>query len=615
MEARITKVLDRSRRVMPGVKRKRASRMVLPEWLTLISSHKLGKRRKLDGSQSKPVSCGHHSRRSLLRSYSNFMRTGMPQRLMCYQNGEWIDFPKDLVALIRKDLQGKKAFVEVELEGRCYVIDFLHMLRLDMKTGIQQPIAWIDEAGSCFFPESYADEDEPYLCCQHDCVKDQGPIFREPLGPHEIKLQLEIDINGGNQSKLKEYSGESNALVKHIQIGQKPMSDHYHVEVEDSCNRKPGEKIDEDMEENQQIEANLVTESFKQMLDSDTVKKLFVTVMKPFGGADIVDIYRCSSTSMQARFELFLKQIALTEKYRGDANVRYAWLASSKGALSTIMSYGLGHCGPCTTNSKHGIGVHLSAANCCHTSVKYCDVDENGERHLVFCRVIMGNMELLHSGSRQFHPSSENFDSGVDDLESPREYIVWNMNMNTHIYPEFVVSFKISSTTEGFLVASESKHTVSGVTTSHGGQGRLPVGSSAVDLNLPVESSAVDLNESPTADMGSKIQPVSGSGRSLGKSPSLSSSSTRAPKSPWMPFPMLFAAISNKVPSKDMELITNNYELFRAKKVNREDFVKKLRLIVGDALLKSTITSLQCKLPSKGEVPVSKPTAEGSAGL
>ncbi|KAJ6415507.1 hypothetical protein OIU84_004328 [Salix udensis] len=621
MEARITKVLDSSRRGMPGVKRKRASRYasyfsrvsrsVLPEWPTLNSSHKLGKRRKLDGSRSKPVSCGHHSRRSLLRSYSNFMRTGMPQRLMCYQNGEWADFPKDLVALVRKDLQGKKAFVEVELEGHCYVIDFLHMLRVDMKTGIQQPIAWIDEAGGCFFPETYADEDEPYLCCQHDCVKNQGAIFREPLGPREIKLQLEIDINGGDQSKSKEYSGESNAIVKHIQIGQKPMSDHYPVEVEDSC--KPGEKNDEEMEENEQIEANLLTES--QILDSDTVKKMFVTVMKPFGGADIVDIYRCSSTSMQARFELFQKQIALTGKYRGDANVQYAWLASSKGALSTIMLYGLGHCGPCTTNSKRGIGVHLSAENYCHTSAKYCDVDENGVRHLVFCRVIMGNMELLQPGSWQFHPSSENFDSGVDDLENPREYIVWNMNMNTHIHPEFVVSFKISSTTEGFLVGSESKHTLSGVTTSHGGQGCLPIESSAVDLNLPVESSAVDLNESPTADMGSTIQPVSVSGRSLGRSPGLSSSSTRAPKSPWMPFPMLFAAISKKVPSKDMELVTNNYELFRAKKVNREDFVKKLRLIVGDALLKSTITSLQCKLPSKGEVSVSKPTTEGSAGF
>ena len=64
----------------------------------------------------------------------------------------------------------------------------------------------------------------------------------------------------------------------------------------------------------------------------------------------------------------------------------------------------------------------------------------------------MGNMELLQPGSWQFHPSSENFDSGVDDLENPREYIVWNMNMNTHIHPEFVVSFKISSTTEGDML-------------------------------------------------------------------------------------------------------------------------------------------------------------------
>ena len=378
MEARIPKLLDSSRRVMPGVKRKRASRYasyfsrvsrsVLPEWPTLNSSHKLRKRRKLDGSRSKPVSCGHHSRRSLLRSYSNFMRTGMPQRLMCYQNGEWADFPKDLVALVRKDLQGKKAFVEVELEGHCYVIDFLHMLRVDMKTGIQQPIAWIDEAGGCFFPEIYADEYEPHLCCQHDCAKDRGPIFREPLGSHEIKLQLEIDINGVDQSNL-ECSGESNGHVKHIQIAQKPSSDHYLVEVEDSCNMKTGEKIVESIEENQRIKTNLVTgtESFKRMLDSDTVKKMFVTSMNSFGGANIVDIYRCSSTSMPARFELFQKQIELTGKYRGDANIRYAWLASSKGALSTIMFYGLGHCGPSTTKSNHGIGVHLSAANFCHT--------------------------------------------------------------------------------------------------------------------------------------------------------------------------------------------------------------------------------------------------------
>ncbi|KAM6547330.1 hypothetical protein CsatB_019006 [Cannabis sativa] len=64
-----------------------------------------------------------------------------------------------------------------------------------------------------------------------------------------------------------------------------------------------------------------------------------------------------------------------------------------------------------------------------------------------------------------------------------------------------------------------------------------------------------------------------------------------------MPFPMLFTAISKEVLPKDMNLINKHYELFRAKKIDRDEFVKKLRLIVGDNLLRSTITKLQCKIP------------------
>ncbi len=71
---------------------------------------------------------------------------------------------------------------------------------------------------------------------------------------------------------------------------------------------------------------------------------------------------------------------------------------------------------------------------------------------MLFCRVIMGKMELVQPGSQQCHPSSENFDSGVDDLQNPRQYIVWNMNMNSHIYPEFVVSFMVSSNVEGDML-------------------------------------------------------------------------------------------------------------------------------------------------------------------
>lgn len=77
------------------------------------------------------------------------------------------------------------------------------------------------------------------------------------------------------------------------------------------------------------------------------------------------------------------------------------------------------------------------------------NIDDNGVQHLVFCRVILGNLELLHPGSRQFHPSSKDFDSGVDNLTKPTYYVVWRMNMNTHIYPESVVSFKAAPNPKG----------------------------------------------------------------------------------------------------------------------------------------------------------------------
>lgn len=74
----------------------------------------------------------------------------------------------------------------------------------------------------------------------------------------------------------------------------------------------------------------------------------------------------------------------------------------------------------------------------------------------------MGNTELVRLGSKQFHPSSEEFDSGIDDVQNPKRYIVWNMNMNSHIYPEYVVSFKISSDTEGLLAETESRLALEG---------------------------------------------------------------------------------------------------------------------------------------------------------
>lgn len=69
-------------------------------------------------------------------------------------------------------------------------------------------------------------------------------------------------------------------------------------------------------------------------------------------------------------------------------------------------------------------------------------VDKDGLRHLLLTRVIMGKSEVVPIGSEQCQPSSEEFDSGVDNLQTPNKYIVWSTHMNTHTLPEYIVSFR-----------------------------------------------------------------------------------------------------------------------------------------------------------------------------
>lgn len=76
-------------------------------------------------------------------------------------------------------------------------------------------------------------------------------------------------------------------------------------------------------------------------------------------------------------------------------------------------------------------------------------VDDNGEKHVILCRVIVGNVEKVEFGSKQSHPSAVNFDTGVDDPENPKWYVVWCSNMNTHVLPEFVLSFRPSDRSKG----------------------------------------------------------------------------------------------------------------------------------------------------------------------
>jgi hypothetical protein len=161
-------------------------------------------------------------------------------------------------------------------------------------------------------------------------------------------------------------------------------------------------------------------------------------------GALITGIYRDSSPRGLARLQAFERQEQLTREARGHANVQYAWHGTSKTGVSGIILHGFGQPRTPTNGSAYGVGVYLAPENHADVSAVYADVDKNGEQHILLCRVILGAAELVLQGSDQFHPSSEHFDTGADDLFAPKRLIVWSTHMNTHILPLHVVSFKLA---------------------------------------------------------------------------------------------------------------------------------------------------------------------------
>ncbi|GMP80640.1 hypothetical protein CsSME_00035661 [Camellia sinensis var. sinensis] len=82
------------------------------------------------------------------------------------------------------------------------------------------------------------------------------------------------------------------------------------------------------------------------------------------------------------------------------------------------------------------------------------EANDNGENHVILCKVILGKCEQIEAGSKQMYPSCQDFDTGVDNLMNPNWYVVWCANMNTHILPECVVSYKSSNHAEGLFRGS-----------------------------------------------------------------------------------------------------------------------------------------------------------------
>lgn len=192
----------------------------------------------------------------------------------------------------------------------------------------------------------------------------------------------------------------------------------------------------------------------------DIIKRRLILGFGALGRqTELVAIQRNSFPGLtgQARiqsFQIFAK--ALATKCGGDANVKYAWYSSTKDEICKITHHGFGCYGKPNNNGLYGSGIYLFPDDSPMECLKNSDVDRDGVRYMLLCRVMLGKVEAVHPGSDQSHPSSTEFDSGVDSLKMPKRYIVWTSNMNTHILPEYIISLKAPSSLKGFGRAGES---------------------------------------------------------------------------------------------------------------------------------------------------------------
>lgn len=368
----------------------------------------LGRTPEVRGDRSGPVA------QLLVDNRHNFARSAAPARLMYYRGGSWLDFPGRVVDSLRPGFEERMPVVDETVDGSRYLFDFLRMLQIDFETGNSRSIAWIDENGKCFFPRNFIGER-----FEDDSVVGDGE------GEKSAKRKREkIEVVGGQKEEQEVSSSD-----KREDVSKRPCLAVNNVGRPSA--RWPNARL---------------------LGEGDTaysqIKNFFLSGLKNVDpDATITAIHQCTRTTPieRARYEVFMRQVDITRTARGTSNTVYAWHGTSAKGLSIILAHGFGVPFEVPKPESYGVGVHFSPVGLPQLCAMDSEADDNGEKHVVLCRVILGSAEKVDLGSNQSHPSNVDFDTGADDPNNPKHYVVWFSSVNTHVLPECVVSFKASN--------------------------------------------------------------------------------------------------------------------------------------------------------------------------
>ncbi|XP_058192199.1 probable inactive poly [ADP-ribose] polymerase SRO2 [Rhododendron vialii] len=159
-------------------------------------------------------------------------------------------------------------------------------------------------------------------------------------------------------------------------------------------------------------------------------------------GNNVAAVHKIPWSNPNGRLEAFrISSIEMVKKCGGNGNVKHAWYGGLRDEICGIIFHGFQRCRQ-SDNGEDGFGVHLYPLEFVMDGLLSSVEDEYGLQHILLCNVVLGKMEEVRPGSKQFEPSSIEFDSGVDSLLRPTRFILWEAYMNSRIFPSYVVSFR-----------------------------------------------------------------------------------------------------------------------------------------------------------------------------
>ncbi|KAJ7545118.1 hypothetical protein O6H91_09G107700 [Diphasiastrum complanatum] len=531
----------------------------------------------LSQPQEEEGECSENESCSALNSSSRFLY---------YEKGEWLDFSVDAGVLLSESLQAGKSVADVFICGCMYLVNFVLMMQINTNTGYRRSIAWIDEKGKCFFPPLPF---EGWSARPTDFLKENGTLETESFlveVSEGLQLPLRIDQNTLMFKKKQNYIAESvsagrdapnvNSGITCADLAQQQSFQQVNEESDSdaesvvSCHLPQTRELIAEARESgvppvrETCKYPRLDDKLVQLDEGDLryvlIKNKFIEGLGILGkDASVKAIYHDSHTTpaSKARLLAFHRQLEVTKQTRGNPNVHYAWHGTSKEGVCGIVLHGFGQPMKPNNGAAFGIGVYLAPEDYSHVSAIYSDYDENGEQHAVLCKVITGNTEPVQYGSEQYHPSSEDYDTGVDNLLKPKRYIVWSTHMNTNILPLYVVNFKLSPEWHELLLALRGKLTTLGHST--------PNANDVCD-QLCLQPKQV-LQEQDSSMSQTKPQSIS--------------------------FPLLLSILKSNLPEPDILFLRRQYLSYKAQRISKLQLSTAFRRVVGDEKLSRAIMSMK----------------------